>query len=144
MATKVYSLKDTEEFLSKMFGILDSLEYDRFEEVFSNDLEHNSGLQKDQGLDQFIENLKQQMQMMPPMRMKHSCDRIDVVHDGLVYASGHTEVVFASDPNSSIVIPVMGVFSRVPNGPESGKISVMTIYEDHVPFMQKVQTMMNG
>jgi len=38
-----------------MFDILDALKYDRFNEVFSKDLEHNSGVQKDQGLDKFIE-----------------------------------------------------------------------------------------
>jgi hypothetical protein len=38
-----------------MFNIVDSLEYDRFGEVFSEHLGHNSGLQKDQGLDNFIE-----------------------------------------------------------------------------------------
>jgi len=94
--------------------------------------------------------------MMPPMRMEHSCDRIgwcsvlsvffhadlsDVVHDGLVYASGYTKVLLDMDPDSPVMIPVMGVFSRVADGPERGKISVMTIYEDHVPLMQKLQSM---
>ena len=38
-----------------MFEIVDALEYDCFHEVFSKDLEHNSGIQKDQGLDKFTE-----------------------------------------------------------------------------------------
>ncbi|KAN0090646.1 hypothetical protein V8E51_019225 [Hyaloscypha variabilis] len=139
---KAYSAQDTREFVEGMFNNLDSLEYDRFGEVFSEHLGHNSGLQKDQGLDNFIENLKQQMQMMPPMRMRPSCDSIDILQDGLVYVFGHTEVVFDMDTDTPIMISVMGVFSRVSDGPESGKISVMTMYEDHVPFLQEVQDMM--
>ena len=66
----------------------------------------------------------------------------DIAHDGLVYAAGHTMVLFDAEPDSPVMIPVMGVFSRVAGGPENGKISVMTIYEDHVPFVQKVQSRM--
>lgn len=46
-----------------------------------------------------------------------------------------------ADLDSPVTIPVMGVFTRVKDGPESGKISVMTIYEDHTPFIQKLQPM---
>jgi hypothetical protein len=50
-------------------------------------------------------------------------------------------IVLEADLDSPVTIPVMGVFTRVKDGPESGKISVMTIYEDHTPFIQKLQPM---
>ena len=46
-----------------------------------------------------------------------------------------------ADPTSPVTIPVIGVFVRVTEGPEAGKIRIMTIYEDHMPFMQKLQAM---
>jgi hypothetical protein len=66
-------------------------------------------------------------------------DTLDIAGDGLVYSSGHTTVVLETDPGSPLKSPVMGVFTRVTDGPERGTISVMTIYEDHTPLMQKLQ-----
>ncbi len=59
-----------------------------------------------------------------------------------MYVFGHTEVVFDMETDTPIMISVMGVFSRVSDGSQSGKISVMTIDEDHVPFLQEMQDMM--
>ena len=68
-------------------------------------------------------------------------DFVDIVSDGLVYSSGHTTMTLNADPTSPVTIPVIGVFVRVTEGPEAGKIRIMTIYEDHMPFMQKLQAM---
>jgi hypothetical protein len=74
------------------------------------------------------------------LRIDHS-DFADIASDGLIYASGHTTIVFEADPNSPVRIPVMGTFTRATHGPESGRITIMTIYEDHMPVMEKLKTM---
>jgi hypothetical protein len=61
--------------------------------------------------------------------------------DGLVYSSGHGTAVLETDSGLPVTIPEMEVFTRVTEGPERGKISVMTVYEDHTPLMRKLQAM---
>jgi hypothetical protein len=48
-------------------------------------------------------------------------------------------VVFEAHPDSPVTIPMIGVFTIVADGPESGKIRNMTIYKDRVPFMPFIQ-----
>ena len=106
------------------------------------------------------------MAMFPPMTMKHNHDRVgksrplsrctgqlivdsqDITKDNLIYSTGQTTIVFKDDPAEEVIrIPVAGVFTRVPPGAaggEAGKINSMTIYEDHTPTKDKMQSMMSA
>ncbi|KAH6645041.1 hypothetical protein BKA67DRAFT_542027 [Truncatella angustata] len=141
MATiKVTSSADeTEKFLSKVFEILDSYDYDRFQEVFSADLEFTGGLWKDTGRDNFVKSLRKQMQIAPPMKTWHVRDKNDVASDGTIYSSGRLTTVFEAHPDSPITIPMIGVFTMVADGPECGKIKNMAIHKDRVPFIPFIQ-----
>ncbi|RYC65919.1 hypothetical protein CHU98_g337 [Xylaria longipes] len=129
MAAKVAPLEDPETFLSKVFEILDSYDFDRFHEVFATSLEYQGGLQKDEGLETFTQNLKKQMQIMPSMTTSHAR-----------FKNGTSTATFTALPDSpSVTIPMIGRFDIVTDGTEAGKISKMYIYKDRVPFLPFIQ-----
>ncbi|KAJ8129572.1 hypothetical protein O1611_g4061 [Lasiodiplodia mahajangana] len=137
--TKVAALQDPETFLSKVFEILDSYDFDRFPEVFATSLEYQGGLQKDEGLESFTQNLKKQLQIMPAMKTSHARFKNDVTN-GTIYSSGTSTAIFDALPDSpSVTIPMIGRFDIVTDGPEAGKISKMYIYKDRVPFLPFIQ-----
>ncbi|KAI0458274.1 hypothetical protein F5B21DRAFT_460436 [Xylaria acuta] len=119
MAAQVAPLEDPETFLSKVFEILDSYDFDRFHEVFATSLEYQGGLQKDEGLETFTQNLKKQMQIMPSMKTSHSRFKNDVTN-GTIYSSGTSTAIFNALPDSpSVTIPMIGRFDIVTDGPEA-------------------------
>ncbi|KAI0401912.1 hypothetical protein F4802DRAFT_600597 [Xylaria palmicola] len=139
MATKITALEDPETFLSKVFEILDSYDFDRFHEVFATSLEYQGGLQKDEGLESFTQNLKKQMQIMPSMKTSHARFKNDVANS-TIYSSGTSTAQFNALPDSpSVTIPMIGRFDIVTDGPDVGKISKMYIYKDRVPFLPFIQ-----
>ncbi|KAI3318954.1 hypothetical protein HD806DRAFT_539659 [Xylariaceae sp. AK1471] len=138
-ADKVLALDDPEKFLSKVFDILDSYDFDRFSEVFATSLEYQGGLQKDEGLENFTQNLKKQLQVMPAMKTSHARFKNDVTNS-TIYSSGTSTAIFEALPDSpSVTIPMIGRFDIVTDGPENGKISKMYIYKDRVPFLPFIQ-----
>lgn len=56
--------------------------------------------------------------------------------DGTIYSHGHSTAYFG---DTSVTIPMLGVFGFVNEGPESGKINYMAIYKDRVPFLPHIQ-----
>lgn len=107
------------------------------------------------------QTLKGQLQTMPPMTMKHVIERIgmcfgplrdgywyedtDITSKNIIYASGYTTITFTSHPGEPVITPVLGVYTRVPKGvSDAGKISRLTIYEDHAPVMMKLKAILES
>lgn len=61
---------------------------------------------------------------------------LDIMADGTIYSHGHSTAHFG---DTSVTIPMLGVFGFVNEGAESGKIKYMAIYKDRVPFLPHIQ-----
>lgn len=54
-------------------------------------------------------------------------------------------MTFKSNPNDPVTIPVVSVYTLVPQGePDAGKINSLTLYEDPTPIGIKLQEIMGG
>ncbi|KAL7940476.1 hypothetical protein V8C42DRAFT_337452 [Trichoderma barbatum] len=136
MATKIIqTAEEAERLLAKVFEILDSYDYDRFSEVFATNLEYQGGLQTTSGLDDFIKDLKSSVAKMPGMKTSHTRFKNEITNEDTIYSLGHSTALFPSRPDNPITIPMIGVFTLVSEGPESGKIQDMKIYKDRLPFL---------
>ncbi|KAI1258582.1 hypothetical protein F5Y18DRAFT_444435 [Xylariaceae sp. FL1019] len=137
--TKLHALEEPEAFLAKVFEILDSYDFDRFNEVFATDLDYQGGLQKNTGLEDFSSTLKKQMQIMPAMKTSHARFKNDVTNN-TIYSSGSSTAIFeALDESPSVTIPMIGAFIIETEGSDAGKIKSMYIYKDRVPFLPYIQ-----
>ncbi|KAL6691272.1 hypothetical protein J3F84DRAFT_387223 [Trichoderma pleuroticola] len=134
-ATTIQTVEEAENFLAKVFEILDSYDYERFSEIFATNLEYQGGLQTTSGLDDFIQDLKKSVAKMPGMKTSHTRFKNEITNGGTIYSLGHSTAIFPSHPDNPVTIPMIGVFTLVSEGPESGKIQDMKIYKDRLPFL---------
>ena len=79
------------------------------------------------------------------LRDSYSDRNTDIAADKLIYTIKTSIMTFKSHPDEPVIIPVVSVFSLVPQGqPDAGKIDSLTLYEDPTPIGMKLQEIMGG
>ena len=68
----------------------------------------------------------------------------DIAADGVIYAIGASIITFKSHPDKPVTIPIVSLYSLVPQGDDAGKIDSLTLYEDPTPIGMKLQEIMGG